>query len=143
MSAAPNGSAALLRQDGSVEAGGPAAASSSSCSPCWRCFLRANPDGLSGSHLQQPQVLQAIRLSLVTSLCTVVLTVLFGTPVAYYLSHRHYRFYRLLDTLIDLPTVLPPAVAGVALLMAFGRRGLLGEWFNAAGGQHPFHHRWR
>ncbi len=90
------------------------------------------------SHLQMQQVRQAIQLSLLTSTLTVLLTVLFGTPVAYYLSHRHYRLYRLLDTLIDLPTVLPPAVAGVALLMAFGRRGLFGDWLSALGVSIPF-----
>ena len=55
-----------------------------------------------------------------------------GTPVAYLLAQRRFRFLRLLDALMDLPTVLPPSVAGVALLMAFGRRGLFGplllEW---------------
>jgi molybdate transport system permease protein len=61
-----------------------------------------------------------------------------GTPVAYLLSKRHFRFYRLVDTLIDLPTVLPPAVAGVALLMAFGRRGLFGPWLEIAGINIPF-----
>jgi len=105
--------------------------------PLAALFLRANPADI-WSHLQMQQVQQAIQLSLVTSTFTVVLTVIFGTPVAYYLSHRHYRFYRLLDTLVDLPTVLPPAVAGVALLIAFGRRGLLGEWFSAVGLSIPF-----
>lgn len=105
--------------------------------PLAALFLRANPADI-WSHLQMQQVRQAIQLSLLTSTFTVVLTVVFGTPVAYYLSHRHYRFYRLLDTLVDLPTVLPPAVAGVALLIAFGRRGLLGEWFNAIGLSIPF-----
>lgn len=105
--------------------------------PLAALFLRANPADI-WSHLQMQQVRQAIQLSLLTSTLTVALTVVFGTPVAYYLSHRHYRFYRLLDTLVDLPTVLPPAVAGVALLIAFGRRGLLGEWFNAVGLSIPF-----
>ena len=105
--------------------------------PLAALFLRANPADI-WSHLQMQQVQQAISLSLLTSTLTVALTVIFGTPVAYYLSHRHYRFYRLLDTLVDLPTVLPPAVAGVALLIAFGRRGLLGEWFSAVGLSIPF-----
>jgi molybdate transport system permease protein len=58
--------------------------------------------------------------------------------VAYYLIHKHYRFYRLIDSLVDLPTVLPPAVAGLALLMAFGRRGLLGTQLSALGISIPF-----
>ncbi len=89
-------------------------------------------------HLRQEQVGQAIALSLSTSLVTLALTFVLGTPVAYYLSHRHYRFFRLVDTLIELPTVLPPAVAGVALLMAFGRRGLVGEWLSPLGISLPF-----
>ena len=88
--------------------------------------------------LQEKQVGQAIVLSLVTSLSTVILTVLIGTPVAYYLSHRYYRLFRLVDTLVELPTVLPPAVAGVALLMAFGRRGLLGVPLEVLGISIPF-----
>jgi molybdate transport system permease protein len=90
------------------------------------------------SNLNNEQVSQAIRLSLFTSLVTMVVTVLFGTPVAYFLAHRQYKLHRLVDTLIDLPTVLPPSVAGVALLMAFGRNGLLGGWFSAVGLNIPF-----
>jgi len=88
--------------------------------------------------LQQEPAQQAIRVSLTTSLTTVLVTLIFGTPVAYHLSHPQARFHRMLDTLIDLPTVLPPAVAGLALLMAFGRRGLLGEWFTILGFAIPF-----
>jgi molybdate transport system permease protein len=88
--------------------------------------------------LQQEQAQQAIRVSMTTSLTTVLVTLILGTPVAYQLSHPQARFHRVLDTLIDLPTVLPPAVAGLALLMAFGRRGLLGEWFTVLGFTIPF-----
>jgi molybdate transport system permease protein len=105
--------------------------------PILALVLRITPADL-WTTLHQAQVLQAIQLSLVTSLSTVGLTLLFGTPVAYYLSHPHYRFHRLLDTLIDLPTVLPPAVAGVALLAAFGRRGLIGAWLQPLGVSLPF-----
>jgi molybdate transport system permease protein len=89
-------------------------------------------------NLNQRQVIEAISLSLVTSLATTVITLIFGTPVAYLLAQRHSRFYRLVDTLIDLPTVLPPSVSGVALLMAFGRHGLIGEWLSAVGINIPF-----
>ncbi len=105
--------------------------------PLLALFLRISPADLWQS-LNSQQVSQALSLSLVTSLTTVLVTVVFGTPVAYYLSHRHYRFHRLLDTLIDLPTVLPPAVAGVALLAAFGRRGLLGGALESIGVTLPF-----
>ena len=98
--------------------------------PLLALFLRASPDRLI-ANFAEPQVLQAIGLSLSTTLTATGITIVFGTPVAYLLSRRRFRFYRLVDTLVDLPTVLPPAVAGVALLIAFGRRGLLG---NALGG---------
>jgi molybdate transport system permease protein len=100
-------------------------------------LLRASPTNILQA-LRQPQVLQAITLSLFTSLVTTFLAVLLGTPVAYALVHRRFRFFRLIDTLIDLPTVLPPAVAGVALLMTFGRRGLLGGFLSSMGISLPF-----
>ncbi len=83
-------------------------------------------------------MLEAISLSLTTSLATMLITLVFGTPVAYLLAQRRGRFHRLVDTLIDLPTVLPPSVSGVALLMAFGRQGLIGGWLAATGINLPF-----
>jgi molybdate transport system permease protein len=77
-------------------------------------------------NLRAPPVLQAIRLSVVTSGIATGLTILLGTPVAILLAKRKLPFQKAIDTLIDLPTVLPPSVAGVALLIAFGRRGLIG-----------------
>ena len=88
--------------------------------------------------LQEEQVTQAITLSLVTSLVTTFTTLIFGTPLAYWLSQRQNRFTRFADTLIDLPTVLPPSVAGVALLMTFGRRGLFGPALASLGINIPF-----
>ncbi|MBI3960016.1 MAG: molybdate ABC transporter permease subunit [Chloroflexi bacterium] len=77
-------------------------------------------------HLADPIAAQAIRLSLQTTTTSTLLIVLLGTPVAYLLARREFPLRRVVDTLIDLPTVLPPAVAGLGLLMAFGRRGWLG-----------------
>lgn len=77
-------------------------------------------------HLADPVALQAIRLSLQTTTISAFLIVLLGTPVAYLLARHDFPLRRVVDTLIDLPTVLPPAVAGLGLLMAFGRRGWLG-----------------
>jgi molybdate transport system permease protein len=105
--------------------------------PLAAVFLRVDP-GQVWTNLRQQEVIQAIRLSLVTSAVTTLLALLLGTPVAYYLIHSHYRLYRLVDSLVDLPTILPPAVAGVALLMAFGRRGLLGEPLSVLGISLPF-----
>ncbi|GAP14324.1 molybdate ABC transporter, permease protein [Longilinea arvoryzae] len=105
--------------------------------PLFCLLLGIRPADLLHS-LQEKSVWQAIRLSLTTSSLSVLVTLVIGTPVAYFLSYRQNRFFRLLDTLVDLPTVLPPAVAGVALLMAFGRRGLLGGWLNLLGISLPF-----
>lgn len=93
--------------------------------PILALFLRISPANLV-ENLRQPDVLQAIGLSLGTTLISTLIIILAGTPLAYSHSRGQFRFSRLVDTLIDLPLVLPPAVAGVALLMAFGRRGILG-----------------
>jgi molybdate transport system permease protein len=104
--------------------------------PVLALFLRLTPESF--LTLQEQQVVQAVRLSLLTSLTTVLITLIFGTPVAYLLYRRRSFFTRLVDTLVDLPTVLPPAVAGVALLMAFGRQGLAGNVLSAFGISIPF-----
>jgi molybdate transport system permease protein len=88
--------------------------------------------------LQQPLVTEALWLSAITSLSSLLLALLLGTPIAYLLARSRARGIVLLDTLLDLPMVLPPTVAGVALLMAFGRRGILGEWFEVVGLQISF-----
>ncbi|MFN8459542.1 MAG: ABC transporter permease [Anaerolineae bacterium] len=98
--------------------------------PLIAMFLRTPPDRLV-VNLSNPQVLQAISLSVLTTLITLGVTIVFGTPVAYLLARYRFPFRRAIDTLLDLPTVLPPSVAGVALLMAFGRRGLVGDWLEA------------
>jgi molybdate transport system permease protein len=85
------------------------------------------------TNLANPEVSQAISLSMVTTGLTVLITLLLGTPVAYLLARRRFRGHTALDTLIDLPMVLPPSVAGIALLVAFGRRGLLGQYLSVAG----------
>lgn len=88
--------------------------------------------------INKTQLLQAINLSIFTSLSTTAITLLFGTPVALLLSRRSFRLHRIIDTIIDLPTVLPPSVAGIALLMAFGRRGLFGTFFSSMDITIPF-----
>jgi molybdate transport system permease protein len=75
----------------------------------------------------------ALRLSLVTSLLTTVLVCIVGTPVAYTLARFRFRGRRALETLIELPLTLPPVVAGVALLLVFGRQGYLGRPLGALG----------
>jgi molybdate transport system permease protein len=100
--------------------------------PLVALFLRTSPARLL-ANLQEPQVLLTIGLSLATSLTATLVTVIFGMPLAYALARNAFRYHRLIDTLIDLPIVLPPAVAGVALLMAFGRRGLFGSVLSSLG----------
>jgi molybdate transport system permease protein len=83
--------------------------------------------------LVDPTVRTALQVSLQTSLIAVALGVLGGLPLAYALVWVPFPGRRVIDTLIDLPMVLPPAVAGVALLLTFGRRGLLGPWLESLG----------
>lgn len=80
-----------------------------------------------------PEVRQAIMLSLRTSTLATLASVLLGTPMAYLLARREFPGRLLLDNLIDLPIVLPPAVAGLSLLLVFGRRGLIGVWLDSFG----------
>lgn len=75
----------------------------------------------------------ALRVTAETNLIAMALIVLFGTPTAYLLATRRFRGRALLVTVVELPLVLPPAVAGIGLLAAFGRLGLLGGTFEALG----------
>jgi molybdate transport system permease protein len=81
---------------------------------------------------------KALKLSLITSTISVLLALLTGTPLAYIQANWRYRGKAFFDVLVDLPIVLPPSVAGIALLMAFGRQGLFGDWLNLLGISLPF-----
>lgn len=83
--------------------------------------------------LLSPVVSSSLRLSLLTSTTSLGLSMLFGTPVAYMLARHEFGGKRILETLLDLPLVIPPVVAGIALLMAFGRLGVLGSYLYAHG----------
>jgi molybdate transport system permease protein len=100
--------------------------------------LRAVGAGGLGDAIGRPIVLEAVRLSLVTTSVVLVLALVFGSPLALLLARRRFRGIGLLDSLVDLPIVLPPAVAGLALLLTFGRRGLLGTPLSAIGIELPF-----
>lgn len=80
----------------------------------------------------------SLSLSLLTTSVSMLLIVLFGTPLAYVLSRHQFRCKRVLAVLIELPIVMPPVVAGLALLSAFGRKGLLGAPLSFLGIQLPF-----
>jgi molybdate transport system permease protein len=78
-------------------------------------------------------VVDALVLSATTSLTSLLVIIGLGTPLAFLIARRSFRGKTVLETLIDMPMVMPPAVAGLALLMAFGRRGVLGSWLDDAG----------
>jgi molybdate transport system permease protein len=78
-------------------------------------------------------VLTALALSLATTAVSLVVTVAVGLPLAIVLARRSFRGKWLVEAIVDLPIVLPPAVAGLALLLVFGRRGLLAEPLRSIG----------
>ena len=77
--------------------------------------------------------LTALRLSMFTSVVSLAIVVAGGTPFAYLLARSDHWLARLVDGLVALPIVQPPVVAGVAMLMAFGRGGVIGGWLDDAG----------
>ncbi len=81
--------------------------------------------------LAESQVLDALRLSLECASAATVLSLVFGVPLAWVLARATFRGRGLLRALVTLPLVLPPVVGGVALLMAFGRIGLVGKYLDA------------
>lgn len=90
------------------------------------------------ANLASPVVRQAMLLSLTTGTIATFAVVIMGTPLAYLLARRRFRGRVVVDTLVDLPMILPPAVAGIALLLVFGRRGLLGPALDVLGFQIVF-----
>jgi molybdate transport system permease protein len=88
--------------------------------------------------LRHPLALAALRLSLLTTTVSLCSTLLLGTPLAWWLARHTGRLERTLSTLVQLPLVVPPAVSGLALLLAFGRRGLFGPLLERAGWTLPF-----
>jgi molybdate transport system permease protein len=105
--------------------------------PIVAIFAHTSPGNLV-SQLSNPVVTDALLVSLKTIAIAQVLVVLFGTPTAYLLATRRFPGRSLLVTLVELPLVLPPAVAGLGLLAAFGRTGLLGSSLDALGISIPF-----
>jgi molybdate transport system permease protein len=84
------------------------------------------------------QAFKALRLSLLTSSMTTMITIVLGTPLAYILARWSFRLKPWIELFIDLPIVLPPSVAGLALLIAFGRRGVFGSALSFLGISLPF-----
>jgi molybdate transport system permease protein len=100
--------------------------------PIVAIFARVSPGRLVGQ-LSRPVVTDALVLSLKTSALAQALVLLLGTPAAYLLATRRFRGRSLAVVLVELPLVLPPAVAGIGLIAACGRLGLLGGTLNAFG----------
>lgn len=83
--------------------------------------------------LESPHLSKALVLSIVTTIISSGLILLFGTPLAYMLERFSFKGKGLLILLLDLPMVIPPSVAGLGLLLVFGRRGIIGEGLNEIG----------
>ena len=84
-------------------------------------------------------IIAALALSLATTSVSLALAIAFGLPLAFVLARRSFRGKWLVEAIVDLPIVLPPAVAGLALLLVFGRRGVLAGPMQAAGHRHRVH----
>ena len=105
--------------------------------PILAIFLRVSP-GEIVDQLGGEVATEALLVTLRTSLIANAVILLVGTPAAYLLATRRFRGRSLVITLVELPLVLPPAVAGIGLLAAFGRLGLLGDELGALGVSLPF-----
>ena len=105
--------------------------------PVLALLWRAGVDGMF-VFITQPSALAALRLSLLTSTLSVLIAIVTGTPLAFVLARRKFTGKTFLELVIDLPIVLPPSVAGIALLIAFGRQGVFGAWLNMLGINLPF-----
>ena len=105
--------------------------------PIVAIFVHVSPGRLL-DQFSNPVVTDALIVSLKTTLIAQVLVLLFGTPTAYLLASRRFPGRSLCVTLVELPMVLPPTVAGIGLLVAFGRFGLLGSSLRTVGIAIPF-----
>ena len=106
--------------------------------PVLALVIRAVTGGSLAGSLVSPAVLDAVALSLLTTTISLLLTVAIGLPLAFVLARRSFPGKRLVEIVIDLPIVLPPSVAGLALLLVFGRRGLLAAPLDVLGWTIPF-----
>jgi molybdate transport system permease protein len=95
-------------------------------------FLKIEP-GQVNAQLHNSAIIDAIQLSLFTSGIATLIAFVLTVPTAYFMTTRNFPGKSILDTVMDLPIVLPPAVAGIVLLYAFAPKGLLGPIFNRLG----------
>jgi molybdate transport system permease protein len=106
--------------------------------PVVALVVRALLDGGVARAISNSEIVDALLLSLATTAVSLALTVLLGTPLAYVLARGHLPASRLIESLVDLPIVLPPAVAGLALLLLLGSSGPIGELLGGIGLSIPF-----
>ncbi len=85
-------------------------------------FFKSSLDSVL-SVIQSTDTLSAIRITVLSIVCSAIITMLIGVPFAYLMSQKQRKTYRIMNIIISLPLVMPPTVGGLALLMAFGRRG--------------------
>jgi molybdate transport system permease protein len=88
--------------------------------------------------MASPVALDALLLSARTTAVTMAIILVVGTPAAFVLARAEFPGKQLVNTLVDIPAVLPPSAAGIALLLAFGRMGLLGEHLRVLGIEFSF-----
>jgi molybdate transport system permease protein len=100
--------------------------------PTFALLIASTPRDLVAG-FRHPVTLPALLLSLGTTAVSLLVVLLLGTPLAWWLAGARSRFAHVIETLVALPVVIPPAVAGIALLLTFGRRGLLGPLLTATG----------
>jgi len=105
--------------------------------PLGALLLRADWTGIP-AHLANPTVVPALRLSLFTTTAALAICMLLGTPLAWLLARSTHPATPWLRALVTVPLVLPPVVGGVALLMAYGREGVVGTLLEFAGWSIPF-----
>jgi molybdate/tungstate transport system permease protein len=100
--------------------------------PLISTLLSTTPAALLAS-FTDPQVLSSIELTFGAAAIATAIAMTTGVPLAYLLARRRFRGKRLLEAIINLPVVIPHTAAGIALLLVFGRQGLLGRWFSPLG----------
>ena len=100
--------------------------------PLFSTFLSTTPEGLAIT-FSDPEVASAIGLTFMASALATGLTLLTGLPLAYLLARFRFKGKRLVESIIDLPLIIPPTAAGIALLLVFGRQGLLGPALSGLG----------
>ena len=108
------------------------------CLPLFALLLRALQQESFLEGILSREALLALRLSLVTSCISILIVILVGTPFARLLARSNSLGLKIVDQLVELPIILPPVVAGVAMLLAFGRQGILGPALSQLGISLPF-----